>query len=427
MQALGNRDPQGERARSRPAAPCRRSASVVEREPAGPIWRAQTAPTTEPASERPGPDRRTTVASALEVHAVSGAHLDFYFTSLSGMTSARGSGPKSSPNLIGGRSWNMKSHFQRSDGFDACSQCRGRHRPREGHARRARRSRDVAPSSRAIAAADRLRRRDTPPALPKTTRASQDLPVFAGIARRRDGARRRLHVAGHVRVGRVLLDERGSRQHDVGGVGERRVQHALHDERLDLAGLARRDDPVGVADRAVRSRIEHVEHLHLAGLDGGLQRETSAGPRQSPDVEAQVARAAHVRRVDGGNLELRVGRLRLLASTASRASRRRRRPRSRAARTALRARRAPRRGRSARRRAAGGVDGVLDRDERVGPRRRRPRCAAAQPRLQQAAVALDPVVVEAADVAHPVAVDVGVEPRRHADQAARPSPTPASP
>ena len=43
---------------------------------------------------------------------------------LSGMTSARGSGPKSSPNLIGGRSWNMKSHFQRSDGFDACSQCR---------------------------------------------------------------------------------------------------------------------------------------------------------------------------------------------------------------------------------------------------------------------------------------------------------------
>ena len=47
-----------------------------------------------------------------------------YFTSLSGMTSARGSGPNSSPNLTGGRSWNMKSHFHRSDGFDAWSQCR---------------------------------------------------------------------------------------------------------------------------------------------------------------------------------------------------------------------------------------------------------------------------------------------------------------
>ena len=40
-----------------------------------------------------------------------------------------------------------------------------------------------------------------------------------------------LHAAGHVRVGRVLFDERAARQHDVGGVGERRVQHALHDER----------------------------------------------------------------------------------------------------------------------------------------------------------------------------------------------------
>ena len=26
-------------------------------------------------------------------------------------------------NFTGGRSWNMKSHFQRSDGFEACSQC----------------------------------------------------------------------------------------------------------------------------------------------------------------------------------------------------------------------------------------------------------------------------------------------------------------
>ena len=47
-----------------------------------------------------------------------------YSTGRSGITSARGSGPKSSPNLIGGRSWNMKSHFQRSIGFDDWSQWR---------------------------------------------------------------------------------------------------------------------------------------------------------------------------------------------------------------------------------------------------------------------------------------------------------------
>src|SRR5262245_35903591 len=27
-------------------------------------------------------------------------------------------------NLVGGKSWNMKSHFQRSDGFDPCNQWR---------------------------------------------------------------------------------------------------------------------------------------------------------------------------------------------------------------------------------------------------------------------------------------------------------------
>src|SRR6185437_5682685 len=47
-----------------------------------------------------------------------------YSTLRNGITSARGSGPKSSPNLTGGRSWNMKSHFQRSDGLEAWSQLR---------------------------------------------------------------------------------------------------------------------------------------------------------------------------------------------------------------------------------------------------------------------------------------------------------------
>src|SRR3989442_10866531 len=38
-----------------------------------------------------------------------------HFASFNGMTSALGSGPNSSPNLTGGPSWNMKSHFKRSD------------------------------------------------------------------------------------------------------------------------------------------------------------------------------------------------------------------------------------------------------------------------------------------------------------------------
>jgi hypothetical protein len=62
---------------------------------------------------------------ASDVHVPSGrAPASRYFTSFIGITSARGSGPKSSPNLTGGRSWNMKSHFHRSEGFEACSQWR---------------------------------------------------------------------------------------------------------------------------------------------------------------------------------------------------------------------------------------------------------------------------------------------------------------
>jgi impB/mucB/samB family C-terminal domain len=48
-----------------------------------------------------------------------------HFTSLRAIAPG-GSGNElgSSAPFTGGRSWNMKSHFQRSDGFDACSQCR---------------------------------------------------------------------------------------------------------------------------------------------------------------------------------------------------------------------------------------------------------------------------------------------------------------
>ena len=45
-----------------------------------------------------------------------------YFTSFIGIAASSDDRPWRPSNFTGGRSWNMKSHFQRSDGFDACSQ-----------------------------------------------------------------------------------------------------------------------------------------------------------------------------------------------------------------------------------------------------------------------------------------------------------------
>src|SRR6185295_20177796 len=67
-----------------------------------------------------------------------GASHAHHFTSLRAIAPG-GSGNElgSRAPFTGGRSWNMKSHFQRSDGFDACSQCRassGRLKVRSGSA-----------------------------------------------------------------------------------------------------------------------------------------------------------------------------------------------------------------------------------------------------------------------------------------------------
>ena len=50
---------------------------------------------------------------------------DDHFTSLQRNTrpAAAAATLGSTVPFTGGRSWNMKSHFHRSDGFDACSQC----------------------------------------------------------------------------------------------------------------------------------------------------------------------------------------------------------------------------------------------------------------------------------------------------------------
>jgi hypothetical protein len=116
----------------------------------------------------------------------------------------------------------------------------------------------------------------------------QDDPVFTGFTGRRDHPRRGLYVAGGVGVGGVLLDEGRRRQQDVGDIDERRVQHAMHDERLNAALLLRVDDPVGLADRAIGTGIEHVEHLHLTGGHGIAQRLRRRDARLA-DVEADRA------------------------------------------------------------------------------------------------------------------------------------------
>ena len=59
------------------------------------------------------------------------------------------------------------------------------------------------------------------------------------------------------------------------------------------------DHPVHVADRSVRARIDHVEHRSAAFGDGGLQRGHVGQAAARADVEPEIARAAHVRGIDG--------------------------------------------------------------------------------------------------------------------------------
>ena len=68
-----------------------------------------------------------------------------------------------------------------------------------------------------------------------------------------------------------------------------------------------------LADRAIGTGIEHVENLHPSVIHRRLDLRDVGGPAGIRDREAEVPGAAHVRRVDGWNPELRVFRLRLLA------------------------------------------------------------------------------------------------------------------
>ena len=105
---------------------------------------------------------------------------------------------------------------------------------------------------------------------PTFTRICQSSRASPGGAMARAA---RLHAALVVGVDRVLLDVRGARQHDIG----RRRQFASSTTPCttssgSCAAAARRDDPRHVADRAVRTRIDHVQRFDAPAFDRGAQR-----------------------------------------------------------------------------------------------------------------------------------------------------------
>ena len=75
----------------------------------------------------------------------------------------------------------------------------------------------------------------------------------------------------------------GPGQHDVGGLRERRHQHALDDEERQPAVLLRVDDPRDVADVAFGTGIEDVERRDASLLDARAERadvrRAAVGPR----------------------------------------------------------------------------------------------------------------------------------------------------
>ena len=130
----------------------------------------------------------------------------------------------------------MKSHFQRSEGLDACIQVRAETGRANaivvsagvgrvgGH-----RAGELRANLGAALIGDRGAKRQAD--------VGQDLPVFLRFSGRRHGARRCLQPAVLVDVGGVLLDPRCARQNDVSRLGQLRQQHALHDEQWQTAGF----------------------------------------------------------------------------------------------------------------------------------------------------------------------------------------------
>ena len=191
--------------------------------------------------------------------------------------------------FTGGRSWNMWSHFQRSDGFDVWSQVFAATRLREGDLGDAA-SAGAPATPRRWPRARRRRRRTaaTPSSAATSVSTSQSSRASPG---RRHHPGRRLQQAAIVRVGGFLLDPRGAGQYDVRGGGQGRHQHALHDEQRQLAGLTRVEQPLHVAEAAFGPRIDDVERLDRAGVDLRAQAADVARPAAPSGTRKPSARA----------------------------------------------------------------------------------------------------------------------------------------
>ena len=127
---------------------------------------------------------------------------------------AGGSELGSSVPFTGGRSWKRKSHFQRSDGFDICSQVRidtGRLNIICCSAPYA--CRWMSSAAISVRARSGVDSRETE----EHREIREDEAIVLRVAGRRDDGRGALHLALVVGVRRVLLERRRSRQHEISG------------------------------------------------------------------------------------------------------------------------------------------------------------------------------------------------------------------
>ena len=204
----------------------------------------------------------------------------------------------------------MKSHFQRSDGFDACSQCFARHRLRERQRRQIPASSVDAGEPRRDVGADVARRSCSRTARrARRARFDQNLPVLHRFAGRRDRARRALQPALVVRIRRFLLDDDAPGSTKSAARARSVSSTPWTISSGSVPRCARVDNPRDVADRAIRAR----DRTRTAPTPGrprppGAAPARSASPTVVADVagdEAEHARAVDVRRVDRRHLELR--------------------------------------------------------------------------------------------------------------------------
>ena len=140
---------------------------------------------------------------------------------------AAGSELGSSAPLTGGRSWNRKSHFQRSDGFDICSHVRaatGRLNIICCSAPYCLKVEEISGDFGARTIGRRELEVEQHPDIRK------DRAVVLSIAGRCDHGRRSLDSPLVICIRRIFFKRGRARQHEVGSSSQFRVDDALHDQ-----------------------------------------------------------------------------------------------------------------------------------------------------------------------------------------------------